>query len=179
MRIADFKRLFVKENLKYFVFAVVAIVVLIPFFTYLFFLRTLSSKERIMNSNNTGVTLLDRNNKPFFTFYGATQKDLVPLSQIPKDMQEAVIAIEDKDFYSHPGFSLRGIGRSIVANVTHGDIESGGSTITQQLVKNALLSPKRSFIRKYQEIVLAIDIDRRYRKDEILEMYLNSVYFGE
>lgn len=172
-------RFVAKEHIRLIVLSVVGVIVLIPLFTYLFFLRDLRSKERIMNRNNTGVILMDRNDKPFFTFYGAQEKDLIPLAQIPKDMQEAVIAVEDKTFYSHSGFSLRGIGRSIVNNLREGEIESGGSTITQQLVKNALLSPKRSFLRKYQEIVLAVEIDRRYRKDEILEMYLNSAYFGE
>jgi 1A family penicillin-binding protein len=101
------------------------------------------------------------------------------LSAIPKHTLHTFIAAEDKEFYTHPGFSLPAILRSLVLDLQHKDIAYGGSTITQQLVKNALLTPKRNFLRKYQEIVLAREIERRYSKDEILEMYLNSVYFGE
>ncbi len=145
----------------------------------MYFAKDLQSKEGIMNKNDTGVTLLDRDNKPFFAFYEAKQQEFVPLSQIPLHAQQAIIATEDKDFYTHPGFSIKAIVRSIWINLTNQDVMFGGSTLTQQLVKNALLTPKRSFLRKYQEVVLASEIERRYPKAYILEMYLNSAYFGE
>jgi 1A family penicillin-binding protein len=155
------------------------LLVVFPVMIYAYFARDLGTKEAVISRNDGGVTLLDRNERPFFTFYEAKNKDIVPLEEISEHMQHAVIASEDKDFYNHPGFSIRGILRSFTANIRDSGISQGGSTITQQLVKNVLLSPERSITRKYQEIVLAIEIDRRYSKDDILEMYLNSVYFGE
>lgn len=159
--------------------AIVAFLAFIPIFTYVYFAKDLTSKEGIMNKNDTGVILLDRNNKPFFSLYDAKQKDFVPMSQIPKSTQLAVIAAEDKDFYYHPGFSIKSIIRSVIMDIQHQGLKYGGSTITQQLVKNSLLTSKKDFLRKYQEVVLAQEIDRRYSKAEILEMYLNSVYFGQ
>ena len=161
------------------ILGILGLLLLVPVVTYILFAKDLGSKESIMNRNDAGVTLLDRNNKPFFTFYQAKQKTFVPLSTIPKSMQQAVVASEDREFYQHPGFSLRGIVRSVFTDIKAGGLSSGGSTLTQQLVKNALLNPKKNFLRKYQEIVLAAEIERRYSKNEILEMYLNSVYFGE
>jgi len=154
------------------------VVAFVPIFTYFYFARDLKSPDSIMNRNDTGLILLDRNSEPFFRFYEAKQKTFVPLSGISKNAQLAIISTEDREFYQHPGFSLRGIARSFISNIRKNDVSQGGSTITQQLVKNALLTPKKSFLRKYQELVLAQEIERNYDKNEILAMYLNSVYFG-
>lgn len=152
----------------------------IPVFTYAYFAKDLGSKESIITRNEEGVTLLDRRNKPFYTLYDAKKREYVPLDQISENLQEAVVAAEDRDFYEHPGFSIKGIGRAFVSNLKTGDLTSqGASTIPQQLVKNVLLSQDRNYLRKLQEVVLAIEIDRRYSKKDILEMYLNAVYFGE
>lgn len=156
-----------------------ATIILIPVFTYFYFIQDLKSKESIMNKNDTGLVLLDRNNKPFFTFYAGRVKTVIPLSKIPQSLQQALIVSEDKGFYTHPGFSIRGIFRSLYLDLSKQNVAYGGSTITQQLVKNVLLTSNKSFLRKYQEIVLAAEIERRYKKNEILEMYLNSVYFGQ
>lgn len=157
----------------------VGFLITIPTFTYAYFARDLTSKEMIMNRGNTGVILEDDKGRPFFRLFQAKDKIYIPLSQIPKTTQEALIATEDKDFYLHPGFSLKSIIRSAIENIKKRDLLYGGSTITQQLVKNSLLTPQKNFLRKYQELVLAYEIERRFKKDEILEMYLNSVYFGE
>jgi 1A family penicillin-binding protein len=151
----------------------------IPIFTYAYFAQDLNSKEAVMNRNDTGVTLLDRNGTPFFTFYQAKNKEFVPISQVPKITQEAVVAAEDKDFYQHPGFSFKSIARSLVKDLQEGKLAYGGSTLTQQLIKNSLLNSQKNFLRKYQEIILAYELERKFSKDEILEMYLNSVYFGQ
>lgn len=143
------------------------------------FASDLAQKEHILRRNETGLVLLDRANRPFFSFYEAQKKTFVPLSQIPKHVQQAVIAVEDKNFYSHRGFSVRAIARSMVHNIYYGTLSYGGSTITQQLAKNTLLHSRKSVFRKYQEIILARQLERRYSKDDILELYLNSVYFGE
>lgn len=132
-----------------------------------------------MNRNSTGVTLLDRNGKVFYTFNNAHNDTYVQLKDIAPIAQKAVVSAEDKDFYKHPGFSIVGIGNAIYQNILRAGGGGGGSTLTQQMVKNALLSQERSIFRKYQELVLSIEVERRYSKDEILEMYLNSAYFGE
>ncbi len=156
-----------------------SVLVLLTLFTTIYFANTLGSKERIMNRNKTGVTLLDQNDKVFYTFYNAHSNTYIPLDKIADPAKKAVIASEDKDFYKHAGFSARGIANALWQNIRPNGLDNGGSTLTQQLVKTALLSEERSYVRKYQELVLSVEIERRYSKDEILEMYLNSVYFGE
>ncbi|MBI2022487.1 PBP1A family penicillin-binding protein [Candidatus Daviesbacteria bacterium] len=158
---------------------IVSFLAFIPILTYLYFAQDITTKDRIMNRSNTGVVLLDRHNQPFFKFYQARTSDYVPLDKIPMQLRQTIIVGEDKDFYKHPGFSLKAIAGAILADVKKGKLAYGGSTITQQLVKNSLLSSKKNFLRKYQEIILASEIERRFTKDEILEMYLNSAYFGE
>lgn len=159
--------------------AIIGLFIFIPIFTYLYFANDLQTKDSIMNKNDTGVILLDRNDKPFFTFYQAKQRTFIPLPEMPEHMTKAAIASEDKDFYNHSGYSLPSIIRAFFLDLTHGKILYGGSTITQQLVKNALLNSNRNYLRKVQEVILSQEVERRYSKDEILEMYLNSVYFGE
>lgn len=152
---------------------------LVTIFTYVVFASALGSKETLVNAKNTGTILYDRNGKVIYTTEGAHDVAYVSFDKIAKPLKDATIAVEDKDFYSHGGFSFEAILRSIYANFLNGDpTRYGGSTITQQLVKNALLSPHKDFLRKFQEFVLSIEVDRRYSKDEILEMYLNSVYYG-
>ncbi|MEX1997777.1 MAG: PBP1A family penicillin-binding protein [Candidatus Andersenbacteria bacterium] len=147
--------------------------------TYYQFRQHLASKEHITSLSTTGVVLLDRYGQPFFTLYPGQRKNYLPLHEIPLSLQQAVIAMEDQSFYHHPGFSIRGIIRSIFLNIQHQTFAYGGSTITQQVVKNSLLSPQKSLKRKYQELVLSVELERRYTKDDILEMYLNTAYFGE
>lgn len=160
-------------------FAIVATISFIPIFTYLYFAADLTSEETIMSKKDAGVILLDKQDRPFFTFYSAKFRKEIPLSEIPKTTQQAIIAVEDKDFYSHAGFSPKAILRAFVDDLQSKSLSYGASTITQQLVKNSLLHSQKSFLRKYQEVVLAQEIERRYPKDKILQMYLNSVYFGE
>lgn len=102
----------------------------------------------------------------------------VPLEEIPQTLRQAIVAIEDSRFYTHKGFDPEGIARATVVNVESGHIEEGASTITQQLVKNLFLTQEQSFTRKIEEILLAINLERNFSKDEILELYLNTIYFG-
>lgn len=132
-----------------------------------------------MNNKDTGIVLFDNQDKPFFTFFGGRNKKVVPLSSIPKITQQAAIATEDKDFYFHQGFSIKAILGALIADLEKHELAYGGSTITQQLVKNTILSSNKSFTRKLKEIILAYEIEQKFPKDEILEMYLNTVYFGE
>jgi len=108
-----------------------------------------------------------------------TQKRVpVPLHMIPHYLKQAVIATEDRQFYEHTGVDLRGILRAIIRDIRAGEFVEGASTITQQLAKTLFLTPRKSIMRKLKEAFLAFQIERRYTKDEILELYLNQVYFG-
>lgn len=151
----------------------------IPLITYAYYAKDLHSSEAIMNKKDTGVILLDRNGQPFYSFYQGRPKEHVTLDKISPFAKQAVIVAEDKEFYHHPGFSFKAIIAALVADSMKRSLSYGGSTITQQLVKNSLLSPEKDFMRKYQEFILAQELERRFSKDQILEMYLNSVYFGE
>jgi 1A family penicillin-binding protein len=102
----------------------------------------------------------------------------VPLAQVPKALRDAIIATEDRRFYSHWGVDPIGIARAVYQNYRRGRIVEGGSTITQQLAKLLFLTPDKSLDRKLKEAVLAVQLERRYSKDRILEMYLNQIYFG-
>ena len=102
----------------------------------------------------------------------------VPLADIPEVVQQAVIAVEDASFYQHDGVSIPGIARAARENVESQEIEQGGSTLTQQLVKNELLDDERTFDRKLRELVLARQMEDQFTTDEILERYLNTIYFG-
>lgn len=110
-------------------------------------------------------------------FYVERRK-FVPHYQIPDKVKKAFISIEDQRFYNHPGVDIKGILRALYRNIRAQGIEEGGSTITQQLTKMLFLKPEKSLIRKIKEAVLAIQIEKRYTKDEILGMYLNQAYFG-
>lgn len=168
-----------KPILPYIIIGSLLLLVFIPVATYLYFVRDLSSKESIIAHKSEGVLLLDRNDKPFFSFYQARDKTTIPIAHIPVYTQDAVISVEDKEFYNHPGFSLRGILRALLIDIQQEQLRQGGSTLTQQVVKNTLLTQEKSFLRKYQEIFLALEIERRFSKEDILEMYLNTAYFGE
>jgi membrane peptidoglycan carboxypeptidase len=118
---------------------------------------------------NDGTTELGR--------IGDANRISVPLTDVPLDTQHAVLAAEDREFYEHGGFSPAGIGRAVWNNVSGGSLQ-GGSTITQQYAKNAFLTQERSFSRKAQELLLAIKLETSVSKDQILEDYLNTIYFG-
>lgn len=109
----------------------------------------------------------------------STQFTAVPLSEIPENLIASVIAVEDKRFYKHSGIDLFGIMRSAWRNLLAGSIVEGGSTLTQQLAKNLFLSPEQTYTRKFKEAITAYRIERKYSKEEILEFYLNQIYFGE
>ncbi|WP_240338419.1 transglycosylase domain-containing protein [Peribacillus alkalitolerans] len=108
----------------------------------------------------------------------ANKTEGVPIEDIPEHVKNAVIAIEDHRFYEHNGVDYQGIARAFVTNLIAGDVVQGGSTITQQLTKNALLDMDRTYKRKVEEFFLAREVEKRFSKGEILEMYMNQIYFG-
>ena len=108
----------------------------------------------------------------------AENREPIPLGQVSKDMQDAIIAIEDARFYQHSGLDYRGVARAVFTNVQRGELSQGFSTITQQLARNMYLSQRKIISRKVKEILLAIQIERNWTKRQILEAYLNQVFFG-
>jgi penicillin-binding protein 1B len=106
-------------------------------------------------------------------------RQLVKIGEVPELLVKGLIAIEDREFFSHHGVDPKGIARAMWLNLKAGRIVQGGSTLTQQLVKNLFLSSEQSYVRKFREVVMAILIERRFTKEEILEAYLNEVFFGQ
>jgi penicillin-binding protein 1A len=131
-------------------------------------LDALAQRSRVLDANGHLLTYL----------YREENRAVVPLSDIPLVLIDSVLNVEDADFFHHGGVDVKSIGRAFLTNVESGGVEQGGSTITQQLVKNALLDPQQNIGRKVKEAVLAMRLERRMSKTEILERYLNTVYLG-
>jgi penicillin-binding protein 1A len=123
--------------------------------------------------------VLDRNNRVIAVLHAEQNRSPVPLKRVPKVLISAILATEDALFYQHHGVNLRSTVRAVGANVDAGGVAQGGSTITQQLVKLSLLSSKQELQRKVKEAVLALELEKKLTKDQILERYLNEVYFGQ
>jgi 1A family penicillin-binding protein len=157
---------------------VLAFLVLTPLLTYAYYFNDIADQEHLMNRNNTGIVLTDKNGETIYSTGRAEHRKLIPIEDISDNLKNALVASEDKDFYEHSGFSVTGILRAFYDNILSRQITGGGSTITQQLAKNTLLSENQTFLRKYQELAVSIAIEQRYSKDQILDMYLNAVFFG-
>jgi len=152
------------------------IVLLIPF--YIYFLKDLPSPTKLGSSSNPQSSqIYDKNGKLLYNIYRSKDQTFIPLSQIPKQIQQATIAIEDRNFYSHGAIDLKGITRAAYSIIFHKELQ-GGSTLTQQLVKNSLLSQERTITRKIKEVILAFATEFLYSKNKILEMYLNQTPYG-
>ena len=124
------------------------------------------------------TTVFDRSDAPAFTIFREQRTD-VPLSQISRYLQLAILSIEDRRFFDHNGLDVVRIASSMLANLREFRLVQGGSTITQQLARQSFLTPQKTFRRKFQELILARRIERAYTKQQILELYLNKIYFGD
>ena len=153
------------------------ILVFIPLLVIIFLQDLPSPKQLSFQQAPLTTKIFDRNNTLLYQIYATQNRTLVPLSSIPKYLQEATIAIEDKNFYKNAGFDIPAIVRAAIADL-FGKPLQGASTITQQLIKSTLLSPEKTIRRKVKEIILAYWADRIYTKDQILEMYFNQVPYG-
>lgn len=122
--------------------------------------------------------VFDKNNNLIYEF-SVEKRQLVPLDEIPVDIQNAVIAMEDRNFFKHAGFSLKGILRALINDLLIGKAAQGGSTVTQQLSRGVFLTKEKKIIRKIREIFLSVQIEHAFSKQEILQMYLNEIYLGE
>lgn len=159
--------------------AVLAVLIVVPLVTFFaaYSVTKVPQPEELVNNQisqifaNDGTTELARIVPP------EGNRQNVDIEEIPEHVRNAVIAAEDRDFYDNPGFSITGFGRAALGQLT-GEDAGGGSTITQQYVKNAVVGDERSLVRKGKELVISSKMSREWSKDEILEAYLNTIYFG-
>jgi len=171
------KSVFSKIFLAFLLMAVTAFIVGTAVFMHYIFagLPPVYEMEEYTPSLTTKV--FDRNNILIHEF-SIEKRSMVPLEEIPVDLQNAVVAMEDRNFFSHAGFSLRGIGRALLSDMRTGTAKQGASTLTQQLSRGVFLTQEKKLIRKIRELILAIQIEHQFSKREILQLYLNQIYLG-
>ncbi|PIX86809.1 MAG: hypothetical protein COZ32_01435, partial [Nitrospirae bacterium CG_4_10_14_3_um_filter_53_41] len=149
------------------------------FLLYTQILHELTDVSKLKDYRPSLITTVYADNDEVAGKFYIERRILLPFSEIPDILVKAFIAIEDARFYQHGGIDFQGISRAFWANLRAKQITQGGSTITQQLAKTLFLSPERTIQRKIREILLALQIEKRFSKKEILELYLNQIYFGE
>ncbi len=140
--------------------------------------RDLPQIQSLESFRPAAITRIYSADKALLAELFAEKRQPVPLNVMPDNLKQAIIATEDSSFYEHPGVDPKGVLRAIIRNIKAADYVEGASTITQQLAKTLFLTPRKTIMRKLKEAFLAFQIERRYTKDEILELYLNQVYFG-
>ncbi len=147
--------------------------------------RVMSADNKIETisriDNGDKIPILELEPEEIMQFFGPERerRHLISIEQVPEHLVRAVLAAEDHRFYQHAGVDFRGILRALMTNLRHGAIRQGGSTLTQQLAKNYFLTPARTLTRKFKEVLLAVIIELKYDKNEILEIYLNEIYLGQ
>ena len=147
---------------------------------FLFFAKDMPSPTSVKTRNIVESTkIYDKTGEHLlYDIHGEEKRTIIPFEQIPDTVKYAAIALEDKEFYSHHGIKLTSIIRSALKDLVKRGAAQGGSTITQQFIKKALLTDEKTFTRKIKEVILSIEIETRYSKDEILGMYLNQIPYG-
>jgi len=165
-------RLFLRWTAVAFIWSMLAFFGLIGWY-----ILDLPDPDTLINQRPPSVTVLGSDGRVLAT-YGEHHGETLHFEDLPTDLIQAVLATEDRRFFNHIGIDLRGIARAAWANIQAGGVVQGGSTITQQVAKNLFLTPERSFKRKAQEALLALWLERRFTKEEILAIYLNRVYLG-
>ena len=167
---------------KYFLYSSIAIIIglILVFSSILFLSKNLPSIEQLENYDPDLVTRIYSSDGKVLDELFVQKRVFTELNQIPEHMQQAVVSSEDRKFYNHWGLSLRSVARAIMINTLSLSYRQGFSTLTQQLARNLYKSVgfEDSILRKVKEVITAIQIERTYTKDEILEMYLNTVHFG-
>src|SRR5436190_11267787 len=168
---------------KFYVPILVVLVGLFGFGIYFWYLTSVLSVEASqfdlskLEQMESASVILDRNDKIFGQIY-VENRETIPYEQLPRDLINAVVAVEDNKFYQHGGYDLSGIVRAALKNFTSGHVRQGASTITQQLARNSFALKERTFRRKLLEVLLAKRIEERFGKQKIMELYLNRIYFG-
>jgi penicillin-binding protein 1B len=141
--------------------------------------KTIEEIRELPRGREVGAVLLEP--ELIGAYYGPNreQRDLVTLDDVPDHLVDAILAVEDQRFQTHPGIDVKRIAGALLANLRAGSIRQGGSTLTQQLVKNFFLTPERTIKRKLQEAIMALLVELRYDKRAILTAYLNEIYLGQ
>lgn len=169
-----FRRIFLTS------FFIILASLIASFSLFLYVLTTLPSSELIQERkiaestkifDRTGAVLL-------YEIHGEEKRTVIPFAEIPESVKHATIAVEDINFYNHSALDWKSIARALLANIAKRRIVQGGSTITQQLAKNVFLTPERTLVRKLRELALAFQLEKRFTKDQILEIYLNQIPYG-
>lgn len=164
--------LILKTTKYIFIFTIIILVAIV-----IIFFKYSKNLDYSMPEKNT-ITILDKNNDYFFEINNANKQTYIEINNIDQDIINAFISIEDKNFYNHRGISIKRIGGALLSNIKSDSLSQGASTITQQLARNLFLSNEKTYKRKIEEISIAIALESKYTKDEILESYLNTIYFG-
>jgi len=157
-----------------------AIMILFVIGVLAYFTKDLPSPEKLAEREVTESTkIFDRTGQILlYEVHGEEKRTVVPFDQMPVYIKEATISTEDSEFYEHHGLDFRAIARAIVADVKGLSARQGASTITQQLIKNSVLTPQKTFHRKIKEAILSLELEQKFSKDEILAMYLNEIPYG-
>ncbi|MCL5407066.1 MAG: penicillin-binding protein [Patescibacteria group bacterium] len=174
------KERFTKRKIKIWSLRVLLGLVLFVLVLFAWYAKDLPTPGKIKERQSAAATqIYDRNGKQLYAIHGDTKRIMVGSADIPEVAKQATITAEDRTFYKHHGLNIKGILRAMYYNIIHkNNYLSGGSTITQQFVKNALLDPRKTITRKIKELILTIEIEIMYNKDEILTMYLNEIPYG-
>lgn len=168
---------FLVSRLAFFIFIGFIVLILFTGGLFAFYAKDLPQPDKIVRREGFATKIFDRNGELLYDVFADQRRTPVSLDEIPEHLKNATIAIEDKNFYKHGGFDPTGIFRAFFNIIVHRRLQ-GGSTLTQQLVKNVLLTPQRTIPRKIKEFILSVQIENRYSKDEILQMYLNEAPYG-
>lgn len=162
------------------VFLAFLLIIALSLLFYIFIIKDLPNPSQFENRKIAESTrIYDRTGEILlYEIHGEQKRTVIPFEEMPMSARQAVIAIEDQTFYSHPAFDIKGIARAFISNLTNRELAQGGSTITQQLAKNSFLTSEKTITRKIKELILAIQLEQKYSKDEILNLYLNQSPFG-
>ncbi len=174
-----FKFKFDKKKIFTWAFRFLALGIFCAAILFLYYAKDLPDPNKLLERNVPESTkIFDREGGLLYEIHGEYKRTLVDLEQISPYLKNATIAVEDKDFYKHGGISFTGIARAIIVDILSGKKAQGGSTITQQFVKKSILTDDKSWDRKIREIILAVSIDSRFTKEQILKLYLNEIPYG-
>ncbi len=172
------KRLLILTYLAYFVLVGIVAGTFGAVAVFAYFSRDLPNPNQLLErSQDLSTKIYDRNGKLIYEVYGNKNRELIKIDQVSPNVIHATLAAEDAEFYIHQGYSFTGMARAVKNMVTGQSLQSG-STLTQQVVKNALLTQEQTISRKIKEIILSLQLENRYKKDEILQMYLNETPYG-
>lgn len=180
------RRFYHKRGFKFLKFLFISIISLVAIgilgllLVFVIFARNLPNPSNLEDRSITESTkIYDRTGKIIlYDIHGEERRTVIPFNEIPQSIKDATVVAEDRDFYKHKGIDIKAIIRAAFSNLIGGAKLQGGSTITQQFIKKTILSPEKTFTRKIKEAILALELERRYSKDEILNFYLNQIPYG-